>query len=116
MAVGIYPSTYEQWIALFGVLLLVSTLAGTACWRAWTYHREQRQNEWKRLHELIGILHDGSKGLFLQFAAVGELRTIKVDKRTLSIVVDLAIKTCLQQGHVALADELKHLRAELPDS
>src|SRR6266540_2314556 len=52
----LYPHSLQEWIALASVLIPFIGLALGAVWRAWTYHREQKQKEWERLHELLKTL------------------------------------------------------------
>jgi hypothetical protein len=114
---NLYPHTFENWIALGGFLVPFITMAGSAIWRARTYWREQQQREWQRLQELLETLNntDGKHGLWQQIAAIRELRTLRVDQVSLSLIVSHALELWLKQAvDVRLIQELQVFQRTLP--
>jgi hypothetical protein len=95
----LYPHTLQEWIALVGVLTPFLGLAMGGVWRAWTYHREQKQAEWERLHELLKMLHnqDQSYGEWAQLAAVCELRSVRINSAILAVIVTNVLEHWIQE-------------------
>jgi hypothetical protein len=117
MTLNLYPQNFQESMTLLGVLIPFIALAVGAVWRAWTYHREQKQKEWERLHVLVKTLYNkgGEYGLWAQLAAVHELKTLKVNQTALAAIVSNAIEFWTKSGTEAeLLNELKELRASLP--
>ena len=108
----IYPHTLQEWIALASVLMPFLGLAVGAIWRAWTYHREQKQKEWERLHELLKTLHnkDHDYGPWAQLAAAHELRTVRINRTVLAAIVSSMLAHWNKPGaNASLIDELKKI-------
>jgi len=113
----LYPHTFLEWIALFGALTPFIGLAGGAIWRAWTYHREQRQKEWERLHDLLKTLYNKNNeyGEWAQLAAVCELNTVRINQVTLAVIVANVMTHWTNVGaSPQLINELKRLQTSLP--
>ena len=113
----IYPHTLQEWIALASVLIPFLGLAVGAIWRAWTYHREQKQKEWERLHELLKTLQnkDHDYGPWAQLAAAHELRTVRINRTVLAAIVSSMLAHWNKPGaNASLIDELKKIQTSLP--
>jgi hypothetical protein len=114
----LYPKNLQEWVALTGVLIPFIALAGGAVWRAWTYHREQKQKEWERLHELLKTLYnkDGDYGEWAQLAAVYEMKTVRIDQSALADIVSNVLEYWSKSGGSApaLTTELRRLLTSLP--
>lgn len=115
-----HTHSFEHWAALGAGMLSIITIAATGVWRAYTYSREQRQSEWKRIHELLVLLHnsDVKIGLWSQYAAVKELESFRrISRSTLVSLVDLIINHMkanpLAPAVEKLLPELESLRKRL---
>ena len=116
MSTDLYPHNLQEWIALIGVLIPLLGLAGGAMWRAWTYHRERRQSEWERLHELLKTLYnkDNDYGMWAQLAATYELECVRIDKALLSqLVSDVLAHWKKSNANARLIEEATKLKSRL---
>lgn len=72
------PSTFTDWAGLLAILttLLVASVSGL--WAVRVRSQENARAEWRRVEELVQIVHYGSaKGLWAQKLAVAELLSLK---------------------------------------
>ena len=74
----IEPSSFADWAALLTIIVTLLVASVSGLWTAKVRSRENARAEWRRMEELVQIVHHGSaKGLWAQKLAVEELLTLK---------------------------------------
>jgi hypothetical protein len=71
-----------HWAALLTVLVSIIVATASGVWAVFVRAQGNRRLEWKRIEELIQILHNGAiTGLWAQKLAIDELVTIRRRRR-----------------------------------
>ena len=76
----IEPSTFADWAALLTIITTLIIASASGLWSAFVRSQENGRAEWRRIEELVQIVHHGSiRGLWAQKLAVEELLSLKRD-------------------------------------
>jgi hypothetical protein len=74
----IYPDGLGEWLAFLSVLFTLITAAVSAAWSVLVRSRENSRAEWRRLEELVQIVHHGTdRGIWAQKLAVDEMLSLR---------------------------------------
>ncbi len=75
---SIDTENFSQWVVVGSIAVPLIVAVFTGLWAVWVRSQENKRAEWRRVEELINIVHNGAtQGVWGQKLAVDELMSLR---------------------------------------